>query len=110
MSQTKAGVHKLTIRNRPEAEGRISVGANTQVFLDGEKLKGVTFVKFEVKATKVTRVTIELYAELDVEAYVFLEEGKKTKTGLKKAGSDKFLAKYELSNPAPAAIVERTEE
>jgi hypothetical protein len=65
MSQTtKPNLHKLTIRQREEAGGRASTGGNTQVFLDDQPLKGVTFLKLEFKAGRVTKILMEMIAEI----------------------------------------------
>lgn len=67
MSQTvKKGVpHKILVRNKNP--GTISTGMNTEVFLDGKPLKGVTFIKFEVKPKGVAKVTIECIADIEFE-------------------------------------------
>lgn len=67
MSQTKK-VSKVQIRNNPEAAGRISTGANTQLFIDGNRIDGVSFFKYEVKAGKVPKLLIEMYAEVEIDA------------------------------------------
>jgi len=68
MSQSK--VSKITIRNRPGTEGELTRGSNTQLLLDGKPINSAHFVKFEIKSTKLAKVTIELYAEVEVEANV----------------------------------------
>jgi hypothetical protein len=69
MDQTKqAKLHKLQIKNKQNAEGQISKGANMEVLIDGQPLKGVTFIKFEVKACKVAKVMIEMLADVRVDA------------------------------------------
>lgn len=74
MSQTvnKGAVSKLTVRNK--APGTISTGANTEVLLDGKPLKGVSFLKIEIKPKNVTKVTMEMYCEVEVEADVDLQK------------------------------------
>ena len=65
MSQTKK-VPKLTIKNRKP--GSVSTGANTEVLLDGHPIQaGLTFLKVEIKAAKVAKITMEMLAELDIE-------------------------------------------
>lgn len=64
MSQTKSQLHSLKVRQKPDS-GSVSTGANTEVFLDGQPLKGLTFLKFEFKATKVTKVQMEILAKVD---------------------------------------------
>jgi hypothetical protein len=55
----------LKIRNKNP--GSISTGANTIVELDGRKLGNVSFIKIDIKARKVAKVTMELFAEVDIE-------------------------------------------
>jgi hypothetical protein len=64
MSQTKTQLHTLKVRQKPNS-GKVSTGANTEVFLDGEPLRGVTFLKFEFKAAKVTKVQMEILAKVE---------------------------------------------
>lgn len=73
MSQTKKkGVpSKLVIRNK--APGTLSSGANTEVLLDGKPLKSVSFLKVEVKPAKMTKVTLEMYCDVELEADVEME-------------------------------------
>lgn len=63
MSQTK--LNRITVKQRPGTEGVISNGGNTQIFLDGEPLKGVTFLKFEFKVAKPTKIHLEMFANVD---------------------------------------------
>ena len=85
MSQTeKKGVpHKILVRNKNP--GTISKGANTVVELDGKPIKMCTFFKMEVKPKGLTKVIIELYADVEFEGQVELEErsvdGKVVKIG-----------------------------
>lgn len=65
MSQTKSNLHSLRVRQRPDSETKVSTGANTEVFLDGQPLKGVTFLKFEFKAKKVTKVQLEMFTHVE---------------------------------------------
>lgn len=103
MSQTK--VSKISLRPRPGTENQISTGANTQVYLDDQLIKGASFIKIEVGAKKVAKVMIELYALVDAELYTTLEEGTKRKTGFHDNGSGKPLAQYELSSYSPKRII-----
>lgn len=64
MSQTKSQLHVLKVRQKPDS-GSISTGANTEIFLDGAPFKGVTFLKFEFKAAKVTKVQMEILAKVE---------------------------------------------
>lgn len=70
MSQTikKNCHHKLSIKNKNP--GSISTGANTEVYLDGERLNGVSFIKLEFKSHKITKVLLEMYVEAEVESDV----------------------------------------
>lgn len=83
MSQTKFPV--LKIRNK--APGTISTGANTQVELDGMKLPTLSFLKLEFHARKVTKVTMELYVDVDIE----VEPGDATATIKKVSGLKSIL-------------------
>jgi len=105
MSQT-AKVSKLTIRNRPGTEGRISTGSNTEVLLDGTPIRGASFVKIECKAAKVTKVVIEMFAEVEAEVYAALEEGDKKQSGFHKVNGGHY-AQYEISNPSPKNIADK---
>lgn len=67
-------VHKISVRPKPGHEGEITRGTNTLVYLDDQLLKGARFIKFEVDSRKVAKVTIELYAQIELEdAYSDLE-------------------------------------
>lgn len=108
MSQTnnekkRTSLHKVTLRNRPGAEGRTSVGGNMQLLID-DKYIHASFVKIEVKAGKIAKVQMELYAEVDAEVFSELKEGEKFKTPFVKAGTDKHIAIYELSSYSPKAL------
>lgn len=56
-------LHKLSIRQR--RPDQICTGANTLLELDGVPLKGVTFLKLEIKATKIAKVLVEVVVNLD---------------------------------------------
>lgn len=105
MSQTNK-VHKLQVRNRPEADGKISVGARMEVLLDGQPLRGVTFFKFEVSAKKVAKVQFEMLAEVDIEVAAILPHKELKKTGYTKIekGDTKAVALYEISSYSPRTI------
>lgn len=64
MSQTMK-LPKLTVRNKKP--GTLSVGANTEVLIDGKPLGNISFLKIEIKAKKVAKVTMEMYADVDLE-------------------------------------------
>lgn len=63
MSQTK--IPKLKVINKKP--GSITTGASTAVFLDGKLLDSLHFLKIEIKAKKVAKVTMEMYADVDIE-------------------------------------------
>jgi hypothetical protein len=73
-------VHKIEVRNREGGEGKLTTGALTQVLLDGQPLRGVTFFKFEVKPSKIAKVQIEMVAEVgvDINTELNLSEPKPT--------------------------------
>lgn len=104
MSQSNRRIQKITIRNRDGAEDKLSVGANMQVLLDGEPIRGATFVKFEVHSKKVAKVTIELYAEVEIDANVFEPQVIKVKETNSRTLDGKALARHTLSSYEPVAI------
>lgn len=62
-------LHKLSIRQRNPDQ--ICTGANTLLELDGMPLKGVTFLKLEIKSAKVAKVLLEMVMNLDeIEAQI----------------------------------------
>jgi len=61
-----SGVHKLKISNRNP--GSVSTGFNTVVELDGQPLKGATSIKFETSVKNISKVTIELLADVEIDA------------------------------------------
>jgi hypothetical protein len=64
MSQTKK-VSKITIRNKhPDS---VSTGANTEILLNGMPLPSVSFVKIEIKAKKIAKVMLEMYANVEID-------------------------------------------
>jgi len=54
---------KIEIRQRKGSHG-IMTGANTEVFVDGQKLRGATKVSIDVAANSVARVNVELIGEI----------------------------------------------
>lgn len=78
----------LKIRNKNP--GSISVGANTEVELDGKKLPNLSFLKLEFHSRKVTKVTMEMYVDVDVE----IEPGDATVTVKKMQGWHQVLGSY----------------
>lgn len=65
MSQTKSNVHSIRVKQKPSGSSNISTGGNTEIFLDGVPLKGVTFLKFQFKAKAVTKVKLEMLVKID---------------------------------------------
>ena len=61
----KLKVPKLEIRQRKGSRG-VMTGGNTEVFLDGKKLRGATKVSFEVAANGVAKVNVELLGEVAI--------------------------------------------
>lgn len=62
MSQTKFPV--LKVRNKQPG---VTTGANVEVELDGKKLENLSFLKLELHARRVAKVTMEMYVEVDAE-------------------------------------------
>jgi hypothetical protein len=102
-------VHKLTIRNRSDRQGAISTGANTEVLLDGQPMKGVSSVKIECKALDVTKVTIEMYAEVDAEVYSKLRKRAKGRSDLKTLDGSR-IAQFQVGSLKPAKIHDEENE
>ena len=71
--------------------GSISTGANTVVELDGKKLPMVHFLKMEFHARRVTKVTMEMYVDADIE----VEPGDPTVTVKKITGWQSILGYLE---------------
>lgn len=69
-AQVRKPFPKLVIRNKPGTEGRVTTGANVSIELDGQKIPMLSFLKFELKPTKVAKVTMEMYVELDAEVVI----------------------------------------
>ena len=97
MSQTK--VSKITIRNKPGCEGNITTGANVQVLLDGQPIKGLSFLKLELKPSKIAKVTMEMYVEVDSETFSNLEVKSKEPTEF--TINKKPVDKWVVGNPSP---------
>ena len=83
MSQTKYPVLKIRNKN-PES---ISTGANTEVTLDGKKLPYLSFLKLEFHSRKVTKVTMEMFVDIDIE----IEAGDASMTIKKVSGLQSIL-------------------
>lgn len=74
MSQTPR-FPKLTVRNKPGTEGNLTTGANVVIELDGQPVKGCTFLKIELKPNRVAKVVMELVAEVDADVATVIENG-----------------------------------
>ena len=61
----KNKVHKFELKPVKGAEGRIAVGANMRLFMDGKLVKGVTSVNFDVQAGKIAKVRLELVGQIN---------------------------------------------
>jgi hypothetical protein len=103
MSQSNKAPHHLVIRPRKGAEGQTSTGANTEVLLDGKVLAGCHFVKFEANARKVTKVQLEIYACVECEANVHLEQQPDEETGMTMKGKNVVLRQIGSYNPTGIA-------
>jgi hypothetical protein len=58
-------VHKIQLKQKNQNE--LLKGANTVVLLDGKELYGAKSIKIEVAACEVGKVTIELYASVEMD-------------------------------------------
>lgn len=65
MSQSKTQYPVLTLRCKDLS--RPPTGANLLVELDGVALRTASYVKVACHARKLTKVTIEMYAHVDIE-------------------------------------------
>lgn len=75
----------LKVRNK--YPGTVSTGANTEVELDGKKLPNLSFLKLEFHSRRVTKVTMEMYVDVDIE----VEPGDATMTIKKVSGLQSIL-------------------
>lgn len=96
MSQTTK-LHKIEVRNK--TPDKVQTGASTEVLIDGKPFKGVTFLKFEVKAKGLARCTVELFADIDIASDVGIEI-KQTKD---------IHASHQLGDYEPARINKNVE-
>lgn len=107
MSQSKAT--KIHVRNRAGSEGRLTVGANTEVLIDGVRLRGCQSIKFECHARKLAKVTIEVLAEVEIEAVTGDLKIARVRGTPYKTKDGKLLAVNTLSNYSPTQIVTKEE-
>lgn len=61
-------MHKIEVKNK--TTDKVSTGANTELYIDGQKAKGVKSFKYEVQANGVGVVTIEYFAHVEIECNV----------------------------------------
>lgn len=60
----------IKVELKTKNKEKLSVGANTELFINGELAQGVKSFKYEVNASGVGIVTIEYYANVEIEANV----------------------------------------
>ncbi len=65
-AKKKSGTHLVTIRKKAGVKN-LMTGMNTEVLLDGVPLLGATAVYFHVNAREPARVTIEMFADVEIE-------------------------------------------
>ena len=63
---TKHKAPKLTIKNKQP--GKLLTGMNTELFLDGKKLRSVTAFKLETSARGVAKLTLEMYVDVGTDS------------------------------------------
>ena len=57
-------MHKIELKTKnPNA---VSTGANTELYIDGQKAKGIKSFKYEVNSTGVGIVTVEYYGNIEI--------------------------------------------
>jgi hypothetical protein len=61
-------VHRIKVTNRPRSKGKVSNGSITLLYLDGKPIHGATSFKYEVDACSIGKVTIELFASVEIDA------------------------------------------
>jgi len=65
MSQTTFKPQKLVIKNKNP--GTLLSGANADITLDGQPIKGISFLKVEIKPNKLAKVSLEMYCDIESE-------------------------------------------
>lgn len=81
---------KITIKKRSDSKVGAMTGANTEVYLNGEKLKSCTGVKFEVKAASIAKIELEFVGEVELEGdFVVGQIERKTKKDLEMENESK---------------------
>jgi len=66
---SKKKMHKIEVRQKEGSEG-LMTGANTEVFLDGKRLRCVTSLKFEVKAKGIAKLQLEMLGDYAVSGVI----------------------------------------
>ena len=61
-------VQKIEVKNK--SKNHVSTGANTEIYIDGQLAKGVKSFKYEDNAGGVGVVTIEYYADVQIESNI----------------------------------------
>lgn len=64
ITKAKLKLHKLELRASEGAEGRVATGANSALYMDGKKLRGVSKFNLNAEARGLVKATIELYVRL----------------------------------------------
>jgi len=65
---------KILIKQKEESKSQAMTGRNTEVFLNGERLKGVTKLSFTIDSTSIARVKLEMITKIRVEGSPLIEE------------------------------------
>jgi hypothetical protein len=103
MAQEKFKAPKVQVRNRPGSEGALTVGANMEILIDGVPLVGATSLKFEVSATKMAKIYIEMVGEMEIDANIPIEASQSEPTGLV-TPEGKQVERWSLGSYSPVAI------
>jgi hypothetical protein len=97
--------HKIQIRNKEGSEEMTTKGMNCQVLLDGEPVKFCKSFKFEVEAGGMGLVTMQMYAEVEMDVVSELEKSESEPVGTIES-EGKQMNLYTLSSPFPLVAVE----
>lgn len=63
----KMSLHKLTVKNKYDDQA--GAGSNTEILIDGQPVKGCKSLTFKVAAGGLALVTLEFFANIDMESY-----------------------------------------
>lgn len=66
MSTNKFPTFQVRARN-PKG---VMTGRNIEILMDGQKLKGATALRFEVKAKSIAKISVDFYGIVDIEGEV----------------------------------------